>query len=76
MSKWDSQIPKTPRDVILLLERRIEVHTYWRDYCIEGSKRAKSCEEHGVGSAESHQTYIDQYKGAIRVIETGFKVPR
>lgn len=68
MSAWDRQIPQTIDEVISLLDRRIEVHLWWRDYCLDGSDRAKSCEDHGVGTAESHQRYIDQYEGALIVL--------
>ena len=69
MSEWDSRIPETPTDVIQLLKRRIEVHAHWRDFSIAGSQHAKDCEKHGVGTAESHQRYIDQYEGAIVAIK-------
>ena len=71
MSEWDHRIPETGDEVILLLQRRIEVHSHWRDYSIDGSDHAKACEEHGVGNAESHQRYIDQYEGAIAAIKGG-----
>ena len=67
--RWDQQIPKESDDVVGLLRRRIEVHAWWRDHCKEGSKEARLSEKHGVGSADSHQTYINQYEAAIRIIE-------
>ena len=69
MGEWDSRIPKTTDEVVHLLRRRIEIHARWRDFSIVGSKRAKACEDHGVGTAESHQRYIDQYEGAIAAIK-------
>ena len=57
--EWDLRIPETPEDVISLLRRRIEIHSRWREFCLEGSERAGACEDHGTGSAESHQTYIN-----------------
>lgn len=67
--EWDSRLPASPEDVVALLRRRIEVHAWWRDFCLEGTDRAKSCEDHGTGTAESHQRYINQYEAAIKVIE-------
>lgn len=58
----DHHIPQTPDEVVALLERRIEVHAWWRD---NGTKDA---EKAGVGTPASHQAYISQYRGAITVI--------
>jgi len=66
----DYHIPKTLDEVIDLLNRRIEVHIKWRDFCLEGSPEAKSCEKHGVGTAESHQRYINQYQASISILES------
>lgn len=60
--KWDIDVPETPADVIALLLRRIQVHEWWRDNSTPESVAA------GIGAPEVHQAYIDQYKGAIRVI--------
>ena len=70
MSDWDMRTPETIGEIIQLLGRRIEVHKAWRDYSVEGSQHAKDCESHGVGTAESHQTYINQYEGAISVMKS------
>ncbi len=70
MDRWDYRLPETPDEVVILLRRRIEVHSRWRDFSRGGSTEAVACEQHGVGTAESHQRYINQYNAAIRVIES------
>lgn len=67
-SVWDTTFPRSVPDVIELMERRIEVHIAWREYCREGSLAARAATSHGVGDFESHEIYIAQYKAAIRIL--------
>lgn len=68
LTGWDSRIPATAAEIIALLERRIEVHTAWRDWIASGDADALEASRRGVGTVKSHQTYIDQYRGAIGVL--------
>lgn len=67
-SQWDSRIPVTADEVVKLLQRRIEVHARWRDALLRGDPGALESSKHGVGTVQSHQTYIDQYDAAIAII--------
>lgn len=66
MSIWDSKLPESISDVIALLDRRIEVHEAWLASIEAGT--ADDAVTAGVGTAESHATYADQYRAAQRVL--------
>jgi hypothetical protein len=62
-------IPETLEDVVLLLESRMEVHQDWLDWFRAGdpTETARASAE-GVGTAESQEYYIAQYRAAIKII--------
>lgn len=65
---WDSCLPETIADIISLLSRRITIHEAWRAFILNDYENAQAAIEAGVGTAESHETYANQYRAAITVL--------
>lgn len=62
-------IPETMDDVILLLESRLDVHQDWLDWFRAGDPNETAmASSAGVGTAESQEYYIAQYRAAIAII--------
>lgn len=68
-------VPKNLSEVIQVLERRIEVHQQWAEYLEANMQEqyAKDAVAIGIGTAENHRLYIDQYRAAIRLITESYK---
>ncbi len=66
--KWDWRVPGSLKEIIQLLERRIEVHALWRDWLKDNSSG-----ERAAGTVQSNQRYINQYEAAISVIKKALK---
>lgn len=62
-------IPETLEEVILLLESRMEVHQDWLDWFKSGeAAEVQEAMKAGVGTIESQEYYIAQYRAAIALI--------
>ncbi len=62
-------IPQTLDEVILLLESRMEVHQDWLDWFRSGdAKEVQAAMEAGVGTIESQEYYINQYRASIDIL--------